>query len=229
MRRFLTVAILAMALGAGAAADEPGRIVVSGTGSVEAAPDMAVITLGVTTEAEAAGAAMDANSAAMAAVLARLSEAGVAERDLQTEALSLAPRWRHETGPDGSGPQITGFVASNTLSVRVRDLARLGDILDLAIADGANTLGGLRFGVSQEDEMRDAARAAAVQDARRKAELLADAAGVSLGRLLELREDGGAAPPVPMMRMEMAADSVPVAPGEVGLTASVSLTYAIVQ
>ncbi|MFP4451709.1 MAG: SIMPL domain-containing protein, partial [Rhodosalinus sp.] len=134
---------LGLALAAPATAQEERTISVTGRGEVAAAPDMAVIGLGVVEEGETARAAMDAASDAAAAVLARLEEIGIAERDIQTSDLHLSPIWSNP----GEGQQraILGFEASNQLTVRVRDLSGLGAVLDAVVSDGANRFGGLRF------------------------------------------------------------------------------------
>jgi uncharacterized protein YggE len=206
----------------------PATITVTGEGIVAASPDLATVSLGVTTQGETAAAAMAASSAALQAVLERLTAAGIEERDLQTSNLSLNPNWQ---GGDGTtAPVIAGYVASNILSVRVRDLGKLGAVLDAVIADGANTLNGISFGLADPDPVLDAARAEAVADARGRAEVLVAAAGVTLGRILSITEGGGMMPmPAPMFRMEAASDAVPVAGGEVGMSASVTITYEIVQ
>ena len=211
-----------------ALADEPATISVTGEGVVEAAPDIATISLGVTTEAPTAAAAMAANSAALAAVLDRLRAAGVADRDLQTSNLTLNPNW---VGYDsGKAPKISGYTASNMLTVRVRALASLGTVLDSAITDGANTLNGVTFGVAEPRPALDEARKKAVADAIARATLLVGAAGAKLGPILSITESSGFAPPMPMFRMEAdAAASVPVAGGEVGLTASVTVVFQIKQ
>jgi uncharacterized protein len=226
LKAVLAGAMLA-ALTAGAAqADDPvPQIVVTGEGRVEARPDMATISLGVATEAETAAEAMAANSANMAEVLARLRETGIEERDLQTSGLSLGPRWDYGGGT--REPCLTGFSATNTLTVRVRELDALGGILDQSVRDGANTFNGLSFGLTEPQPVLDEARRRAVADARRKAELYAEAAGVTLGPILMLTESGAIAPPQPMMRMAAAemADAVPVAEGEVSIEARVSITW----
>ncbi len=214
-----------MAAGAARADDPVPQIVVSGEGRVEARPDMATVSLGVTTEAETAAEALDENSTRMAEVLAQLREAGIEERDLQTSGLSLGPRWDYGGGT--RQPRLIGFTATNSLSVRVRDLDTLGGILDRSVRDGANTFNGLTFGLIEPQPVLDEARRRAVADARRKAELYAEAAGVTLGPILTLTESGGIAPPQPMMRMAAAemSDAVPIAQGEVNITANVSITW----
>lgn len=225
MHRIFFAALVVLAVTAGGSTAQ-GTISVVGTGEAVAPPDMATIRLGVTSEAREAAEAMRANAAAMTQVLARLTGAGIADRDMQTSELSLSPRWgRPEPGRDA---EVTGFVASNTLTVRVRDLDVLGPTLDAALGDGANTLGGLSFGISDAAALRDAARRAAVADAKRAAEVLAAAAGVTLGALQELSELGGANEPQPMARMEMSvADALPVAAGEATIRTTVRMVFAV--
>lgn len=202
----------------------PPVITVTGTGTVETAPDMATLTVGVTTQEPTAASALAANSAAVEAVIARLTAAGIAARDMQTSSLSISPNW---SGYDSSAPSITGYVANNMVTVRVRGLDALGAVIDAAVADGANTLNGLTFGLADPEPALDTARASAVAEARRKAELLAQAAGVTLGPVRAISEGGEGAGPAPMFRAEAA--SVPVAGGEIGLSASVTITYEIVR
>ncbi len=222
---FIATAMTLTSAAAALAEDPVPQIIVTGEGRVEARPDMAMVSLGVTTEAETAAAALEENSKRMAEVLARLREAGIEERDLQTSGLSLGPRWDYGSGE--RAPRLVGFTALNGLSVRVRDLDALGGILDQSVRDGANTFNGLSFGLIEPQPVLDEARRRAVVDARRKAELYAEAAGVTLGPILLLTESGGMSPPQPMMRMAAAemADAVPIAQGEVSLTASVSITW----
>ena len=201
----------------------PAQITVTGEGTVTAAPDMATVNLGVTTTDKMAAAAMQANSTALAAVMERLKAAGIADRDLQTSNLQLTPNW---TNPDNGGMAvISGYTASNMLSVRVRDLTILGAVLDAAITDGANTLNGISFGQSDPRPIQDAARQAAVADAMARAKLLTEAAGVKLGRVLSISENAGYGAPMPMMKAADMAESVPVAAGEIGVTASVNMVF----
>ncbi|MBT8408530.1 MAG: SIMPL domain-containing protein [Alphaproteobacteria bacterium] len=211
-------------------ADQPDRqITVTGEGVVEAAPDMATVSLGVVSEARTAAAALRANSEDMAAILARLTEAGIADRDMQTSGLSVNPRWDNRS-TSGGRPQITGFVASNQLTVRVRDLAALGGLLDSLVGEGANTLGGVGFGLQEPRPLQDEARRRAVSDARARAGLYTEAAGVTLGEVISIDEMGGGVPrPQALGRMEMAlsADAVPVAGGELSLRAQVRMVFAL--
>ena len=190
---------------------------------------MAAITLGVATRAETAAEALSANSAQLAAVLERLRGAGIAERDLQTTGLSLGPQMDYSR--DGQPPRVMGYEASNMLTVRVRALETLGTILDQAVGDGANTFHGLSFALSDPEPALDRARVQAVQEARRKAEMMAEAAGVRLGPVVSISEAGGGRPPMPMMRQSMAmeAAAVPVASGEVGYAVSVTVSWDLAE
>jgi hypothetical protein len=217
---------LAQPLQAQTAGETARQIIVTGEGRVEAAPDMATMTLGVTTEARNAAEAMSANSAQLLQVLERLRAAGVADRDLQTTGLSLNPNWQQPAA--GGTPRITGYVASNMLTVRLRDLAAMGSVLDAAIGDGANTFNGLSFGLSDPGPALDEARRKAVADAMARARLLSEAAGVTLGPVLSITEGGDRSGPGPMYRMEAAADAaVPVVGGAVATAASVTMVFAI--
>lgn len=230
MFRIVAVLVVLCAAGGAQADDDdalPRLMTVTGQGAVEMVPDMATVRLGVMTEARGAREAIDDNSRAMAGVLERLKGLGVADRDLQTSEFSVHPRWNRVSGDQA--PEVIGFVARNLLSVRVRDLARLGEVLDAVARDGANQFEGLAFGLQNPDPVEDAAREAAVAEARRKAQLYAAAAGVALGPLQSLSESGGVVAPMPMARAEMSmvSEEVPMAAGEVSVSARVTLTYVI--
>lgn len=202
----------------------PATITVTGEGHVASAPDMATINIGVTTEARSASEALTANSTELAKVLENLKGAGIESRDIQTSGLTLNPRWQYEQS--GSSGKITGYVASNGVTVRVRALDSLGGVLDAAVREGANTLNGIEFGLAEPGPVMDEARKLAVADARRRAELLVGAAGVKLGRIVTISEGGGYAPPMPMYRAEAAAAApVPVAAGEIGTASSVTVVW----
>lgn len=229
----LIAALLALGAASAVPADEDRRqIAVTGTGVVEAAPDMAMITLGVTGQDEQAAAAMAAVSASVAQVLERLDRLGIAPRDIQTRDLNLSPVWSGRGSSQVEPARITGFVASNRVLVRVRDLETLGGVLDAVIAEGANDFGGLQFMVQEPEPLIKQARAAAVADAIDRARQLAQAAGVELGPVQSIA-DQDAGGPRPMARMaEMAMSdggAVPVAPGELSFRHSVSMVFAIAQ
>lgn len=217
------------------AAEEPrpATLSLAGSGEVRAKPDMAVISSGVVTEAKTARAALTANNAAMAEVIAAIKKAGIADKDLQTSGFSVEPRYDDPPqGKDGrrQPPRIIGYTVSNALSVKVRDLARLGELLDLSVSLGANQVSGIAFSIENDTALRDEARKQAMADAIRKARLYAEAAGVQLKRILSITENAGYRPPTPFvaraMKME-AADTVPVAAGDLALTAEVDVTWEI--
>lgn len=173
-------------------------ISVSAEGSVVTKPDMARISSGVVSEARTAREALTANSAAVQKLIAALKQAGIAAADLQTSSINVQPRYTHHK--DGQAPRIDGYTVSNDLSVVVRDLGKLGDILDQLVTLGANQIGGLSFDVANADALRDEARKAAVANARKRAALYAEAAGVTLGDVLEITEgEGQATPRGPML------------------------------
>ena len=202
-----------------------GQITVTGRGDVNVAPDMATLNLGVTSQARTAAAALAANATAAANVFETLRQAGIAARDMQTSDLSLQPAWSARDANNQSPPQIVGYRVFNQVQVRVRDLSDLGNVLDQIVADGATNFNGLTFGLQNQTAAMDVARQDAVIQARRKAQLYADAAGVNLGDLLDLSE---APPPGPVLMREMSmADAVPVAEGELTISASVTLVYDI--
>lgn len=202
-----------------------GQITVVGEASIPANPDMATVSLGVTTEGPTAAEAMAANSKALAAVFDRLKTAGIGETDLQTSNLSLNPNW---VGYDsGQTPTISNYIAMNMLNVRVRDLASLGSVLDASIADGANTLNGITFELSTPRPVQDEARKAAVADAAAKAGLYAAAAGVTLGKVVSISEQQGYGGPMPVFMDAKAASPVPVAAGQIALQSAVTVTYEI--
>ncbi|SFQ97528.1 SIMPL domain-containing protein [Poseidonocella sedimentorum] len=221
-------ALMAVSALSPALAEAAGRIAVAGQGEVFAEPDMATVRLGVTQRAESAAGAMGDVSTAVDALLSRLEARGVAARDIQTSDLSLHPIYERRDGPAQQSPAIIGYQAANRLTVRVRDLPQLGALLGEMLDDGANEFQGVTFGIAEPGGLIDEARRAAVADARARAELYAEAAGVSLGALLELAE-GGVAAPQPVMRemAAMRADSMPIAEGELSLSAEVSMVFAI--
>ncbi len=228
--RLIQALILTTTLGLPFAAPSAVRadtslITVTGEASVPVTPDIATLSLGVTTQAATATEAMAANTAALTVVLDRLKAAGIAERDLQTSNLTLNPNW---VGYDsGSTPTIAGYTASNQLTVRVRALDTLGPVLDAAITDGANTLNGLTFELANPKPKLDEARRAAVADAMARAALLVEAAGATLGPVQSITEGGGFVNPQPMFRQDAASAPVPVAGGEIGVTSSVTMVFEI--
>lgn len=204
----------------------PTLLTVTASADVARAPDQLRMTAGVLTTAATAAEAMAANAARMNAVLAALKAAGVADRDMQTTGLSLNPQYRYE--PNQS-PILTGYQARNSISLRTMKLADAGKLVDAAIKAGANEVQGPDFTLANPDAALDEARTAAVAKARARAELYARAAGLKVKRITSISED--AAPPEPgprpMMRMAMAeaAAAPPVQPGELSLSAQVTIMF----
>ncbi len=231
--RILNAIILATSLSlpmAGAVlAQSTPTISVSGEGRLATSPDMATISLGVTTVGDTAAAAMAMNSEELAKVMANLTTAGIEAKDIQTTGLMLNPNWTYDSS--GTTGTINGYTAMNMVNVRVRALNGLGDVLDAAVKDGANTLNGLTFGIANPQPVNDEARKLAVADAVRKAGLLAEAAGVKLGAVMSITEQTGYTDPSPMFRAEAAptASGVPVAGGEVAMTVTVNMTWALAE
>lgn len=227
------VTALAMALTLGTALKADTRtdrqILVSGEGRVEVAPDLAVITLGVSKEAKEAGEAMALVSEDMFAVVQELRAVGIADKDLQTQQISLQPVWSNGGSYNSSGERrITGFLAANTVNLRVRDLDQLGEVLDRVLRAGANQFQGLRFDVADHAMLQDQMRASAVADARHKAEQLAAAAGVTLGpvRTITDQDHGGGRP---MMAMEMSrSGAMPIEAGELSFSHNVQVVFDLV-
>lgn len=233
--------ISALALAAAslpASAEETPRIAtldMVGTGMVSAAPDMAMITSGVVTDADTAAEALAANTEAMSAVIARIKEAGIEQRDIQTSGFSVQPRYRQvkSSSPEDYRSEVFGYRVSNNVGVRVRDLAKLGGLIDVMVRDGANQVGGVTFIVSEEGKLKDAARKEAMADAIRKAGIYAEAAGVKLGRVLSINEQdfGGPRPMMMMARAEAKMDGAPapMEAGESSLEVRVNVTWELVQ
>src|SRR3979411_1335337 len=202
----------------------PAVISVTGEATVSVAPDLAQIDGGVTSEAKTAREASDANNAAMGKVLLALKGAGIDAKDIQTSRLSLQP----QSAPNRTGPSaIVGYRASNRVTIRVRDVPKVANVIATLVGAGANEIGGINFMVSQASKLLDEARERAVADARRKAEIYAKAAGVTLGAPLSISEEGNAAP-IPYRRMAVGmAATAPVAQGEETLQVTVSVSWAI--
>ncbi len=201
-------------------------VTVSAEGKVSARPDMARISSGVVSEAASAKEALGANSLAMERLLTGLKAAGIAEEDIKTTSFDVSPRYQHSR--DGSAPRIDGYRVSNDVSVVVRDLARLGPLLDQLVTLGANRIGGLSFDIEKIETLQDEARQKAIANARQRAELYASAAGARIGKVRVISEDmPQVLPRGPMMARAAAAESVPIAEGSQEITARVTVTYAL--
>lgn len=232
-----TIMIGAAAAVPAAAADaKPGTITVSATGTATGVPDMATLSVTVRREAETARAALDQNNEAMGFVLASFRETGIEDRDLQTSGFNIQPRYFYpKQTKDGAQepPRIVGYTVINGLTVRVRDLSRLGEILDRSVTMGVNDGGNISFGSSDPKPLITEARSNAMREAIAKATTLTQAAGVTLGRILEISESGGRPPsPRPMARMTAAsaeAAVVPIAAGENAYNITVTVRWELQQ
>jgi uncharacterized protein YggE len=208
----------------------PRTISVSGLGEVKGKPDMAVITSGVLTEAPTARDALTKNNSAMASIIDALKKAGIAEQDIQTSNFSVSPQYPPYQPNQKTAPRISGYQVSNQVTVRVKNLAKLGSILDTLVQVGANQINGISFDFDQPKARQNEARKLAVADARAKAELYAASARVTLGRVMQISETtvfNGPYPAVAMDRMVAQESAVPIAAGQQTLSANVSIVYEI--
>ena len=199
---------------------------VTGEGRMTAAPDMAVISLRVSREGTTVSGVTAEMAAAARAVLAALQAQGVAGRDVQTSTLQLNPRWIRPT--DGQAPRIAGYEAATGFEVHIRDLDRFGAVLDAVISDGANGFQGVRFARANPRPMQDGARVAAFDDALAKARLYAEASGMMVGDIRNIREGGSPAPMREGLTMRAMEADVPVAAGQLDVVMHVSLEVVLV-
>lgn len=229
MKHIVLVLAAAFLLPQTAAAETPRpSISVTGEASISVPPDTVEIDAGLTTEAKNARDAMEANNVSMGKVLLALKGAGVAEKDFQTSRLSLTPQMA-QRAPNSQAQQITGYVARNRVAIRLRDVTKVASIIDTLVSAGVNDMGGISFSVSNASKLLDDARAEAVSDAKRKAEIYAKAANVTLGSAISISEEGGAPAPVYRSKFAAAPASAPIAQGEETLRIAVSVTYEIKQ
>lgn len=204
-------------------------ISISGHGEARAVPDLANVSMGVTTQGTTAREALDANNKAMAALLETLKSAGIDAKDIATSNFTVGPRYDYGQN-NGQPPKVVGYEVSNIVTAVVRNAASLGDVLDKAVSSGSNTINSVSFSVSKPDPLLDQARREAVLDARRKAELYATTTGVELDDVLSISEGGSYQPPVPMVMKSMradAAESVPMAQGEQTLGIDVNIVWGL--
>lgn len=225
----IAIATLAIAPLAARAQDRPPSVTVTGAGGVSAAPDRAQIQAGVVTEAPRAADAVASTSAAMQKVLAALDAAGIDRKQVQTSRFDVSPVFADMAPGMRGTPAISGYRASNQVSVEVREIDKVGSVLDALVGAGANEVGGISFSIADPKPLEDQARKQAVADARRKAELYAAATGTTLGRVLAIDESGGGPGPYPVRFARMAAEAAPapIAPGELDLAVNVVVTWSL--
>ena len=201
------------------------RLDISATGEATRVPDVAIISSGVTTQAATATEALGQNSARMERVRAALKRAGIADRDIQTASINLQPQYRYV---ENQAPILTGYQASNQLSVRYRDIRNSGRILDALVAEGANQINGPNLTIDHPEAALDEARAKAIAVGRARADLYARALGMRVARVISVSESGGYAvpPPMPVMqRSAMAEAKTSIDPGEQQLQVSVAMSF----
>ena len=210
----------------GAAEAQAVRVItMGGHGEVRATPDTAMLSAGVSTQGPTATAALSANNSRMQAVMAAIKKLGVSDRDIRTSNFSVSPQYANGSG---EAPRVTGYQASNQVEVRLEDVGKLGTALDALVTAGANQMNGVNFLIRNDSELLSQARAAAVAEARAKAETFAKAAGVNLGTILSISEEGGQGPrPMYAMAPMAMAKAVPVAMGEQSVNADVTIIWEI--
>ena len=232
----LAASIFAVSPGAADEAKPPMRIIsMVGHGVVKSAPDMATVTIGVVREARTAREALTANNAAMREVIDTLKAAGVAEKDIQTSNFSVQPKYiypKQSSTGERKPPRIVGYTVSNNVTIAVRQLDALGPVLDSVISAGSNQVHGISFSIAEPKPLQNEARKRATADAIAKAQLYAEAAGVTLGPIQTISERGSTRPPQPVLRQARAmamevAGAVPVAQGEQAINMQVYITWEI--
>ncbi|HVY35377.1 MAG TPA: SIMPL domain-containing protein [Caulobacteraceae bacterium] len=235
MKAALSAAFLIFAAGPalaqGADADAAFRattLSLQAYGEAKAQPDMAAVTLGVSTQAATAAEALRLNAQRMTAVLTSLRALGLGERDIQTSNLSLGPQY---VNVQNLPPKLSGYQASNDVRVTVTDLTKLGPVIDAVGGAGANQINGVSFGLKDSDAAENEARRAAVKALAAKADLYAQASGYHIVRLVNLSEGGGEQPmqPRPVFAMAKAAAPTPVEPGELNVRIDVSAVYELAK
>ncbi len=200
------------------------QVTVVGHGEVKGKPDTATVQIGVETEAPVAKDALAKNTEQATALQAKLKDLGVAEKDIQTSNFNIYPTYAAD------GRQITGYHVSNSVIVKIHDLAQAGNLLDQVVQAGANSINGISFSVDDPQALLGQAREQAMKDAHGRADLLTKAGGAAVGDVLVITENVGAQPPVPLMMAAPAAEAadskaVPVQPGEQSFAIDVQVTY----
>jgi uncharacterized protein YggE len=231
---FCAILLAAVAIPSGAAAQQCNitqtiagtRLDINATGEVTRVPDVAIISAGVVSRSPSATAALQDSANKMSQVLAALKRAGVADRDVQTSNVSLNPEYRY---PENQSPQLVGYTASNSLTVRFRDIGNSGKILDALVREGANQINGPTLVVDKPEAALDEARAKAVASGRARAELYARSLGMHVARVVFVSEseNSPASPPMPMYaRAEVAgAPATKIEPGEQKLQVNLAMVF----
>ena len=232
MRSIFAIALatlLFIPCSAHASEDRLANIVITSEVKVKTAPDIATITAGVVTSSPVAATALQENAQKMNAVFAALKKAGIAEKDMQSSGINIHPEYDYQ---QNQKPRVTGYQVINNVTVILRDIDNIGATIDALVAEGVNQLSGPSFSVDDPEPLLDKARAEAVRKARKRADIYAEAAGVSIKRILSIMEHNALhVSPRPMMMrsmgMELKQEETPVAPGEVELGVTVNVSYEI--
>ena len=205
------------------------KIQVSATGTTNMNPDMATVSAGVVTQGKTAREAMFGNATKMTRVFEELEAAGIEKKHITTSQLSLKPKYNYQ---NRQAPKIDGYEARNTVSAKTYNLDDVGAMLDALVKAGVNNINGVQFSIKDSKAARDKAREDAIREAREKAESMASAAGVKLGKLKSLSESGGNFRPQPeayALEARSAGASTPVAAGEQAISVTVNMSYDIVE
>ena len=236
MRRIFVALLMVAAIPAvPAAAQSTGQVTqtiagtkldIVATGEVTRVPDLAVISAGVVTRSSTATAALQDNASRMDRVIAALKRAGIADRDIQTSSINLNAEYRY---PENQSPQLTGYTASNQVTIRFHDIRNSGKILDVLVAEGANQINGPSMTIEHPEAALDEARAQAIATGRARADLYARALGMRVLRVVSVSESGGYAvpPPAPPMPMMASAERAytKIEPGEQKLQVNLSMVF----
>lgn len=234
MRLYILATIFSMTFFAAAFAQEPSkcpddqtRLEISSQSEIKATPDTATISAGVVTVAKTASQAMQDNATKMSTVFAAIKKAGIDDKDVQTSGIALNPQYQYA---EKQPPQIVNYQATNTVTIKIRDLKNISSVFDQLIAQGINQLNGPNFLVDNPDRFMDTARADAVKKAMIRAKTYADAAGLKVKRIISMSEQTGYMPPQPIMAMramdaKMEAASVPVATGQVEMSVTLNTVF----
>lgn len=210
----------------------PG-IVVTGHGETTARPDRATARVGATAQANDAAAAQNQVSQTISAAIEKIRSLGIPEQAIQSQGIDLSPVYSNPGSIAPSEPRITGYRASSTLQVRIDDLTKIGPVIDAAVASGANQIQGVSFELKNDTSQRQSALRDAAQQARTKAEAIAQALGVALGPIQEVQEQGAAHMPIPYAmgaaRASFDAAQTPVQPGELTVSADLTVRFRIIQ
>lgn len=232
MKRLLASLILVTFIAAPSYAQDvaprPSTLTVTGEGTAAAVPDVLVINVGVSTRGETPAEALASNSTQMQSVIDAVLGAGIAETDVSTSGFYISPIYDDQRYAEGNQtPRILGYEVGNQVTIRVRDVATSSDILDGVVAAGANQINGISFEIADPQPLQDAAMRDAIADARRQAELMADAAGMRIVGILSINSSNGA--PQPMYdAVQFARSATPIMTGQQSISASATLTFEIV-